>query len=90
MIHLFIKVSTIDRNKLSNLIYRGVLHNLNRTRKSKNQGSNPIGKMLMIDIAVSYYHRLYNIQNCVDYVQKDLRENVKRGFQYFAEIKLDK
>lgn len=89
LIHLFIKVSTNDRNKLGNLIYRGVIHNLNRTRKSKS-GSNPIGKMLMIDIAVSYYHRLYNIQNCVDYVQKDLRENVKRGFQYFSEIKLNK
>lgn len=93
LIHLFIKVSTNDRNRLGNLIYRGVIHNLNRTRKSKyskSSESNPIGKMLMIDIAVSYYHRLYNVQNCVEYVQKDLRENVKRGFQYFSEIKLNK
>ncbi|WPC43436.1 hypothetical protein [Clostridium sp. JS66] len=39
LIDLFINVSTNDRNKLGNPIYRGVIHNLNRTRKSKSSKS---------------------------------------------------
>lgn len=57
-VHVFISVSRADRRKLSNLIYRGVIHNLSKTRKSKNSynsDSEYQGIMLMIDLSVALY-----------------------------------
>ncbi|WP_411678063.1 ATP-binding protein [Caproicibacter sp.] len=39
-VHLFLSVTRTDRKKLSNLIYRGVIHNLSRTRKPRTIKSN--------------------------------------------------
>ncbi|WP_324729063.1 hypothetical protein VO178_21700 [Lysinibacillus fusiformis] len=90
-VHVFISVSRADRRKLSNLIYRGVIHNLSKTRKSKNSynvESEYNGIMLMLDLSVALYHRVFNIQKAVEYFQKDLPDNSKRGYKYFSEIKL--
>ncbi len=90
-VHVFISVSRSDRRKLSNLIYRGVIHNLGKTRKSKNSYSSESeykGIMLMLDLSVAFYHRVFNVQRSVDYFTKDLPDNSKQGYKYFSEITL--
>ena len=90
-VHVFISVSRSDRRKLSNLIYRGVIHNLGKTRKSKNSYSSESeykGIMLMLDLSVAFYHRVFNVQRSVDYFTKDLPDNAKQGYKYFSEITL--
>lgn len=91
-VHVFISVSRADRRKLSNLIYRGVIHNLSKTRKSKNSYQSETeykGIMLMLDLSVAFYHRVFNIQKSVQYFQNDLNDNAKKGYKYFSEISLD-
>ena len=90
-VHLFINVSRSDRKKLGNLIYRGIIHNLSRTRKSKSvskDGSGGKGIMLMLDLSVGFYYRVFNVQKSVDYFQNDLRENSRKGYLYYSEITL--
>lgn len=90
LIHIFISLSRIDRRKIRNLIYRGIVHNLNRTRRVKNieNNSSPISSVFLVDVSIAYYYRLMNVQNLTKYIQNDLRENAKRGFLYYSEIKL--
>jgi len=90
-VHLFLSVSRSDRKKLGNLIYRGVIHNLSRTRKSKSSSSDSSDQksiMLMLDLAVGFYYRVFNVQKSVEYFQNDLRENSKKGYLYFSTISL--
>lgn len=91
-VHLFLSISRSDRQKLANLIYRGVIHNLSRTRKSRaslSQSSEPKGIMMMLDLAVAFNYRVFNIQKAVEYFQSDLRDNAKRGYLYYSDITLD-
>jgi len=88
-VHLFLSVTRSDRIKLANLIYRGVIHNLSRTRKSKSVSSESTGIMMMLDLAVAYNYRVFNLQNAVEYFQVDLRDNAKRGYLYFSDLSLD-
>jgi hypothetical protein len=90
-VHLFLSVTRSDRKKLSNLIYRGVIHNLNRTRKPRtiNSGDEEKkGLMLMLDLSVAFNYRVFNIQNAINYFQEDLRNNAKRGYMYYSDITL--
>ncbi|MCI1590259.1 MAG: hypothetical protein LKH79_06865 [Heyndrickxia oleronia] len=90
-VHLFLSVSRADRKKLGNLIYRGIIHNLSRTRKSKsstNELTEHKGIMLMLDLSVGFYYRVFNIQKSVEYFQNDLRENSKKGYLYYSTITL--
>lgn len=90
-VHLFLSVSRTDRKKLSNLIYRGIIHNLNRTRKPRTISANneeTKGLMLMLDLAVAFNYRVFNVQNAINYFQEDLRENAKRGYLYYSDISL--
>jgi hypothetical protein len=90
-VHLFLSVSRTDRKKLSNLIYRGIIHNLNRTRKPRTINTNneeTKGLMLMLDLAVAFNYRVFNVQNAINYFQEDLRENAKRGYMYYSDISL--
>ncbi len=90
-VHLFLSVSRTDRKKLSNLIYRGIIHNLNRTRKPKTINVNneeTKGLMLMLDLAVAFNYRVFNVQNAISYFQEDLRENAKRGYMYYSDVSL--
>jgi hypothetical protein len=90
-VHLFLSVSRTDRKKLSNLIYRGIIHNLNRTRKPRTINANSEetkGLMLMLDLAVAFNYRVFNVQNAINYFQEDLRENAKRGYLYYSDISL--
>ncbi|MFZ3171116.1 MAG: hypothetical protein WA118_03935 [Carboxydocellales bacterium] len=88
-VHLFISTSRTDRQKLANLIYRGVIHNLSRTRKSRSTTVEPKGILMMLDLAVAYNYRVFNIQKALDYFQNDLRENAKRGYLYYSDVTLD-
>ncbi|WP_418791782.1 ATP-binding protein [Phosphitispora sp. TUW77] len=89
-VHLFISTSRTDRQKLANLIYRGVIHNLSRTRKSRSTTvDDPKGILMMLDLAVAYNYRVFNIQKALDYFQNDLRENAKRGYLYYSDVTLD-
>jgi hypothetical protein len=91
-VHVFISVSRADRRKLSNLIYRGVIHNLSKTRKSKNSYHSETeyqGIMLMVDLSVAFYHRVFNVQKAVQYFQNDLKDNAKKGYKYYSQISLD-
>lgn len=86
-VHLFLSVTRSDRKKLSYLIYRGVIHNLNRTRKPRtiNSGDEESkGLMLMLDLSVAFNFRVFNIQNAISYFQEDLRNNAKRGYMYYS------
>jgi hypothetical protein len=90
-VHLFLSVTRTDRKKLANLIYRGVIHNLSRTRKPKTVSSNDQeakGLMLMLDLAVAFNYRVFNIQNAINYFENDLRNNAKRGYLYYSDITL--
>ncbi|MED4061114.1 hypothetical protein [Priestia megaterium] len=90
-VHLFLSVSRADRKKLGNLIYRGIIHNLSRTRKSKSSTTETTenkGIMLMLDLSVGFYYRVFNVQKSVDYFQNDLRENSKKGYLYYSTITL--
>ncbi|BAE82596.1 hypothetical protein DSY0807 [Desulfitobacterium hafniense Y51] len=89
-VHLFLSISRQDRNKLANLIYRGVIHNLSRTRKSRstNTDGEIKGIMMMLDLAVAFNYRVFNVQNAVNYFQNDLRDNAKRGYLYYSDISL--
>ncbi|WP_409068405.1 ATP-binding protein [Clostridium sp. FAM 1755] len=90
-VHLFLSVSRSDRKKLANLIYRGAIHNLNRTRKSRTISGNEQevkGLMLMLDLAVAFNYRVFNIQNAINYFKDDLRNNAKRGYLYYSDITL--
>lgn len=90
-VHLFLSVSRTDRKKLSNLIYRGAIHNLNRTRKSRtvSSGEQEVkGLMLMLDLSVAFNYRVFNVQNAISYFKDDLRNNAKRGYLYYSEITL--
>ncbi len=91
-VHLFLSVSRADRKKLGNLIYRGIIHNLSRTRKSKsstNEITEHKGIMLMLDLSVGFYYRVFNVQKSVEYFQNDLRENSKKGYLYYSTITLN-
>ncbi|MEK0315051.1 ORC-CDC6 family AAA ATPase [Cohnella sp. 56] len=90
-VHLFLSVSRSDRKKLGTLIYRGVIHNLSRTRKSKSilsEDQEQRGIMMMLDLAVAINYRVFNIQKAVEYFQNDLRENARKGYPYFSDISL--
>lgn len=90
-VHMFLSVSRRDRKKLGNLIYRGVIHNLSRTRRSKSiaaDNEEQKGILLMLDLAVAFYYRVFNVQKSVDYFQNDLRENAKKGYLYYSTITL--
>ncbi|MDT3425318.1 hypothetical protein J2Z22_000834 [Paenibacillus forsythiae] len=90
-VHMFLSVSRGDRKKLGNLIYRGIIHNLSRTRKSKSlspDSGEQKGILLMLDLAVAFYYRVFNVQKSVDYFQNDLRENAKNGYLYYSTITL--
>ena len=44
--------------------------------------------MLMLDLAVAFNYRVFNVQNAINYFQEDLRENAKRGYMYYSDISL--
>jgi len=43
----------------------------------------------MLDFAVAFNYRVFNIQNAINYFENDLRNNAKRGYLYKKSCTLD-